>query len=179
MKKSFLPLLIFGFLFLCTKPATAQNEQLIKEIRNHILKVDSLIMCRQDTTTTSANWHGHPRGTLWHTICRTTFGFGDLRAMTCEEEFRRATILNHTIYYYRERNAPNRHQKAYFKDGKLVAIVVSWQRWIPSQEGINIDVISRLTVFINNNEIIYSQTEGETRDLRRIKRDIRRTHNFR
>ena len=165
-------------LLIFAKPVIAQNEDLIREVENYILKVDSLIMCRQDTTVTGVHWNFHPRPPhIYHTVEISTYGFGDLRAMECEE-FDKATILNHTISYYRSRTL-NRHQREYFKNGNLVAVINSWERIIPSQESTRRDIVGRMVVYVSGNEIIFFQREGRVRNWRRVKAEIRERYNLR
>ena len=172
MKKSFLPLLIFGFLFLFTKPATAQNEQLIKEIRNHILKVDSLIACCRDSLSTL---HRSMRSTGGGRGGSTTYwtGVNPLNSRTeCHMERRREREEFERTLIFRQMRVDGIHCRTYFKDGEIIAVKREC-RSLPNFE------TARLTIFISNNEIIYFQSEGCARVVQRNKEAIKQRHNLR
>ena len=205
MKKSILPLLIFGFLFLCTKPAAAQNEQLIKEIRNHILKVDSLIACcwrdiesgatefvawgnrRRSTVVFLAGYYNAPAGafdtsSIWRERGERCFEEIMREIDELENKRNRARILCVRDHRHRRRSIipGNRNlrdlERTHFRDYfKDGEIVAIKRKWENSRNG----EISRMTIYIHNSEIIYFQSEGCARVVQRNKEAIKQRHNLR
>ena len=154
-------------LLIFAKPAISQNEDLIREIENYILWVDSLIACCQDTTVTS--WHSGG----WYAKIVDREGFqiggemdylsvyyiGDYSKMSYEKR-RKAMILfeiETRKHCTNNRVTGHEHNKEYYKNGKLVAIK---REWIEIRR-LRSDRVSRMTIFVNNNEIIFFKQRAE------------------
>ena len=177
---SILLLLIFA------KPAISQNEDLIREVERHILWVDSLIVYDRNNLVwfnesfVSIDGRGGGGGVTYWTGDNPTFRTPriecDLEWEKEMEKFNRTIILNHTSRVGGENNSIS--QKKYYKNGELVAIII--QEWTRGRDGrFQNDRFSRITIFINDNQIIFSQREGRVRNWRRVKAEIKERYNLR
>jgi hypothetical protein len=188
MKKSILPLLFFGFLLLFAKPAIAQNENLINDIENYILKVDSLIMCCWDSLVISSNEiTGHrKRGfgsistSTYYNVCAIEW---DKKSWYEQNEYLEMIVLYRNIFYTERRgiifsniiDLERIYSREYYEDGEVVAVIRKWER----RRRLRKDRISKITVFINNNEIIYLETEGQAKNIQTMKEGIKTMHSLR
>ena len=168
-------------LLIFAKPVVAQNEDLIREVERHILWVDSLIVCCQDNLVVFSESMIGGAGLMFWTgdnpIFRQPFIECDLEWEKENEKFDRTRILSWTLMTNLAglNNIEERTSfRNYYKNGELVAIKREWRRG-----SFRNYTLSRMTIFINNNEIIFFQREGRVRNWRRVKAEIRERYNLR
>ena len=161
------------------KPAIAQNEDLIREVERHILWVDSLIAYDRNNLVwfnesfVSVDGGGGGGITYWTGDNPMFLPFieCDLEWEKEWEKFDRTKIFSHT-------SVGSISRKKYYKNGELVAIII--QEWTRGRDGrFQNDRFSRITIFINDNQIIFSKREGRVRNWRRVKAEIRERYNLR
>ena len=177
---------IILLLLIFVKPAISQNEDLIREVERHILWVDSLIVCCRDSLVVfnesifvSGGRGGGSEVTYWTGDNPMFLPFieCDLEREKEWERFDRTKILNWAAMFNLVgiRNIEERTSfRNYYKNGELVAIRREWARG-----SLQNYTLSRMTIFINNNEIIFFQREGRVRNWRRVKAEIRERYNLR
>ena len=173
-------------LLIFVKPVVAQNEDLIREVERYILWVDSLIRCCRDSLVVFqgsiiVGGGGGSEVTYWtgdDPFFRIPRIECDIEFEKENEKFDRTRIFHQMVL---ARGVGRNYQieehlnfKRYYKDGELVAIKREWRRG-----SLRNYTLSRMTIFINNSEIIFFQREGRVRNWRSVKAEIRERYNLR